>query len=616
MTPKHVIAVEGGATRGSAGAYAPGGRLLETGAGGPCNPVAQGMEAAAAELARLAAGLRDALPPDEPWMLAAGVSGVWDARIRDTLARHLARRTGAAAVRVTDDFHPLAEAALGDGPGVFVIAGTGSKLAGQDGRGNHAHAGGRGSAFSEAGSAYHVARRALQAAARAVDGAGPETHLVAALPAAAGLGAFEELVGWANAAPKHALAALARAVCICAEEGDPVARDVLEGQAAELARFALALFHRLGLPEDAPVHVHGGMFARCAPFARAFEEAVAAYTGCRVLPVAVPGHRAVYDAALREPLPAWFTSVEALPGDAAALPPTERWNDGEAPLDRLPPLEIVQRMHAADRTAVEATGAASEAIARAVEAAAATLAAGGRIIYAGAGTSGRLGVLDAAECPPTFGVEQYRVVALLAGGDRAQRNSVEGAEDDADQGRADLMALAPGPRDIAVGIAASGTTPYVHGALAAARDAGARTVLVCCNPGVTAGADIVIALDTGPEVLPGSTRLKAGTATKLVLNMISTGAMARAGYVYEGLMTGVRPVNAKLRRRAARIVAALTGRPEDEAAALLEAAGNEIAVAVVMDRKGVAADAARARVRAAGGNLRAALEDGADPGRA
>lgn len=229
----------------------------------------------------------------------------------------------------------------------------------------------------------------------------------------------------------------------------------------------------------------------------------------------------------------------------------------------------------------------------------------------GAGTSGRLGVLDASECPPTFGVPPERVVGIIAGGDGALRHSIEGAEDEPAQAVAALDALSPpvGPSDVVVGIAASGTTPYVFGALEYAEAHGAEPVLLCCNPGQRHAARTVIALDTGPEALTGSTRLKAGTATKLALNMITTGAMARSGYMYEGLMVRVRPVNAKLRRRAARIVATLADMDEQAASKLLEQAGGEIGVAVLMAKRGLPVAEAEARFTGCGHDLRAALEE-------
>jgi N-acetylmuramic acid 6-phosphate etherase len=227
--------------------------------------------------------------------------------------------------------------------------------------------------------------------------------------------------------------------------------------------------------------------------------------------------------------------------------------------------------------------AAQESVlAQAVDAAAKAILGGGRIIYLGAGTSGRLGVLDASECPPTFGVPSGRVVGLIAGGERALRESVEGEEDNRDAGAEDLDRLEPCGKDFVVGIAASGSTPYVAAALDRAKQHGCITALVCCNPAPPVRADIMICLATGPEALSGSTRLRAGTATKMVLNIISTGAMALSGYVYQGLMVEMKPTNAKLRLRAARIVDAVTGTGQVVATELLKAANWSIPTAIVM----------------------------------
>jgi N-acetylmuramic acid 6-phosphate etherase len=222
---------------------------------------------------------------------------------------------------------------------------------------------------------------------------------------------------------------------------------------------------------------------------------------------------------------------------------------------------LLARMHEADRAVHGAVGAALPAIARAADAIAARLDAGGRWFYVGAGTSGRLGALDAAELPPTFGTDPGLVVALLAGGPAAMFEAVEGAEDDAEAGRRDLVGAGLAAQDAVVGITASGATPYVRGALKEARARGAFTVSVVCQSAtpLLSEADIGILLDTGEEVLAESSRLKAGTAQKIALNMLSTAVMARRGLVYEGEMVGMRPTNAKLRKRAVRIVSKIAG---------------------------------------------------------
>jgi N-acetylmuramic acid 6-phosphate etherase len=248
---------------------------------------------------------------------------------------------------------------------------------------------------------------------------------------------------------------------------------------------------------------------------------------------------------------------------SAALSPTEWRNPRSMRLDRLPVGAAVDLMLAEDARMLRALRAERRNIVRAVDAVGHVLKHGGRLFYVGAGTSGRLGVLDAAECPVTFRSDPEQVQGLIAGGREAVWVSVEGAEDDADAGAKDISARRVSRRDIVVGIAASGRTPYVWGALLEARRRGARTVLLCFNPQLRIPCnlrpDVVIAPATGPEILTGSTRLKAGTATKIVLNMFTTLGMVRAGKVISNLMLDVKPSNAKLRRRAGRIVQELTG---------------------------------------------------------
>jgi N-acetylmuramic acid 6-phosphate etherase len=600
VTQGFTIACEAGGTRTTAGLYDPQGACVATAEGGPANPVAQGMGACVRELAGLARELAAQRAEGETIAhFAASVAGAFNRKVCEQLASELAALQPAECVRIADDYHPvLVGSAAGKGA-ILAIAGTGSKVSALGAAGRVHHGGGRGAAFGEAGSAYHIARLALAAAADACDGTALETGLVDALPRAAGCSKLEALIPWANAASKTQLA-----VCACAGDGDPVAGRILDEEARRLANLCAAVQKRLG--EAVPLYTHGGMFGRAPFFADAFARHAAEAGLTAPEPAPVAGHAAAYALARLENCPLW--AAEAFARDHVnPLSPTERIDRSRPALDSLDAAGIVARMNAADAEAVRAVGDAAAPIARTIDLAAAALRAGGRILYAGAGTSGRLAVLDASECPPTFGVSPDRVVALIAGGDVALRHGVEGAEDDAAQGHADLKALSPGVNDIAVGVAASGTTPYVHGALRAAKEAGAHTVLLCCNPLAASAADITIALDTGPEALPGSTRLKAGTATKLALNMISTGAMAHAGYVYEGLMVGVRPVNIKLLKRAVRIVAVLTGLDEAAAATLLEAGGNEIAAAVVMHREGVPADVARQRLAHARGILRGAL---------
>lgn len=257
--------------------------------------------------------------------------------------------------------------------------------------------------------------------------------------------------------------------------------------------------------------------------------------------------------------------------------PTESRNARAARLSRLGTREILELMSDEDATVPAAVRNALPAVERAVEAAVEAIRAGGRVRYVGAGTSGRLGVLDASEWPPTFGVAADLALGVLAGGDRALRESVEGAEDDPAAGERDLRAAAR-RGDVVVGISASGRARYVLAAVAAARELGARTIAVTCDAAspLASGAEIVIAVDVGPEIVAGSSRLKAGTATKLVLNMLSTASMVRLGRTRNDLMSDLRAVNAKLRARAVAIVSAEARVPEEEARARLERAGWDV----------------------------------------
>ncbi|NDJ61936.1 MAG: N-acetylmuramic acid 6-phosphate etherase [Chloroflexi bacterium] len=288
---------------------------------------------------------------------------------------------------------------------------------------------------------------------------------------------------------------------------------------------------------------------------------------------------------------------------------TEQANPNTANIDQLPTLAALERINAEDARVAGAVREALPAIAAAVDGIAARLRDGGRLIYVGAGTSGRLGLLDAVECVPTFGVDPSLVQALIAGGSAAVIHSVEGAEDEADTGRADLLALHLRAEDAVAGIAASGRTPYVLGALAAAREIGALTIGIACNvpSPLLEAAQIGIGVTVGPEVIAGSTRLKAGTAQKMILNMISTATMIQLGKVYGNLMVDVQVTNQKLAGRARGLIAEIGGVDDDTAARLLAASGNEVKTAIVMARRGVEAAHARDLLAAADGRLRAVI---------
>lgn len=298
-----------------------------------------------------------------------------------------------------------------------------------------------------------------------------------------------------------------------------------------------------------------------------------------------------------------------LPPSPPPPPGTESPNDAHADLDLYPTALLLQTLVDDQQQAVQAVQAAAPQLALAVDAALPRIEAGGRLIYVGAGTSGRLGLLDSVELNPTFDWPHNRAVALLAGGRQALFEAVEGAEDDPEQGAIDLRLADVGPDDVVLLLAASGSTPYVLGALQAARQAGALTVGFSNNPGTELldQADIAVLLDTGAELLSGSTRLKAGTAQKIALNSLSTALMVRLNKVYGNLMVDLRATNAKLRRRALALTVRASGSDDLSAERALRDSGWRVKVAVVALRKGIDTQAAKELLRACNGSVRAAL---------
>lgn len=293
------------------------------------------------------------------------------------------------------------------------------------------------------------------------------------------------------------------------------------------------------------------------------------------------------------------------------LPVTEQENPRTRGLSELPSEEIVRLMNEEDARVADAVRLVLPEVARVVDAVVERMRAGGRLFYVGTGTSGRLGVLDAAECPPTFGVSPELVQGIIAGGYEALYRAVEASEDDREAGARDAEARGVNGKDVLVGLAASGRTPYTIGAVEYARRAGAFTVAVTCVPGspITEAAEVAIVPVVGPEVIAGSTRLKAGTAQKMVLNMISTATLARLGYVKGNRMTNVRPSNSKLRARSLRILAAEAGLDEPAAEELMSRAGGDLRVALVMSKTGRGSDEARGALEISGWVVARAVEE-------
>ncbi len=289
---------------------------------------------------------------------------------------------------------------------------------------------------------------------------------------------------------------------------------------------------------------------------------------------------------------------------------TEKVNPATIEIDRMSPLEIAQVINAEDAKVAQAIKQVLPHIARAIEAIAARLRRGGRLVYAGAGTSGRLGALDASECPPTFNIPQEMVLACIAGGPQALGQAHEDLEDSTEAGQADMEKLGVSEADAVVGITASGRTPYVQGAIAYAKERGALTIGLACNANtpLEQEVEIIIAPLVGPEVISGSTRLKAGTAQKMVLNMLSTGTMILLGKTFGNLMVDVQATNYKLQQRALSIVRQATGLEENAARMLLETSGGEVKTAILLARTNIPPEQARERLAAHGYVLRAALE--------
>ena len=539
--------------------------------------------ARAAIAAALAVVRRDAGLPDDTTfdVLAVGAAG---SEAAPALGRALLVGLQARELVLTSDAIISHAGAFSGGPGAVVAIGTGAVAVGLGGRGL-VRVDGLGYWLGDDGGGSWIGRRALRHALDARAGRGPATSLLAL--AEERYGDLARLPGTLAAGDRVAAvtAAFAVDVVAAAESGDALAREVLEAAGEALARTTTAAARESGTDLVAAI---GGLGPVLADHWRG-------HLPDDVTVVAAAG--SALDGAVllaeRTDLP-HEAHVDRLSGGGGGrggvgavsgldLLATEQVRADLADLDTASPERLVDLLLAAEATVPAAVAAARVSIAAAVALAEKALLAGGRLLYVGAGTPGRLAAQDAAEIPPTFGTDPSRVVAILAGGSEASAKAVEGAEDRAENGRADVLARAPGPDDLVVVIAASGRTPYVLEALRAAREHGASTVAIVNNPGsvIAAEADVAIELLTGPEVLAGSTRMKAGTAQKVVLNVLSTSAMVRTGKSYGAWMIDVHASNAKLRRRAQRMLTEATGVTEDEARVALEAADGRPKTALV-----------------------------------
>jgi N-acetylmuramic acid 6-phosphate etherase len=571
-----ILGIEGGGTKTTWALLTPEGKLLRQGSAGPGNTLLL----SDATLEKLLRAIRREAGAD-----IRAIGGAFagcklpeeKARVEKILRRVWPK---AKVVRAMEDTRSVLAAAFGEGPGIVVIAGTGSNVAGQISAAAPIEAaGGWGHLFGDRGSAYDLARRGMEAAFYAYDRDKETTPLAREFLSASGKASMDDLVPHLlQDTSKTAVAQWAKCVFAAAEKGDGQAKSLINNATAELAQKVGFIAGRLKLKQPSVVLV-GGLFENQARYVEAFNRALKQRLGVEASLLTTPGVFGAARLAGLQSLPAARHAERngkpiAEPARLAAFAQatTEQRNPRSRGLDRRSIPELVDLFIREERHVEKALFAERAAIAKAATLVAKKLTAGGRLFYLGAGTSGRLGVVDASEMPPTYNAPPEQVQAIIAGGPAAVFRSQEGAEDSRDAGVAELRARGLSKRDVVCGIAASGQTPFVLGALEFARKIGAGTILLSCNPrrSIRVPADVDIDLPTGPEIVTGSTRMKAGTATKLVLNILSTIAMVRLGRVRDNLMINVQATNDKLRARAVRLVESLAECEADRAQAALE----------------------------------------------
>ena len=478
---------------------------------------------------------------------------------RSALSRLCAEIWGAAKIVAGSDRDSGLAAALGKGDGIAVNAGTGASVTGRRGERTE-KAGGWGHILGDAGGGYFLSLQALRFILREYDLHRGEAQFTASILRGLSLNSRDELVRWAQTADKMDIARLASVVFESAVNGDESAMKIVDEGAGVLSEYTAAVATRLGL--IAPkVILLGGLFQRDGVYVHAFRRKLKRnLSDARVaMSEQPPEFGAAWLAAGIEERETFTPRARATEMEGLSQALTEQRNPRSENLGKFSAQELVELFITEETSVQEALRNQEEPLARAVELAAAALRKGGRLFYVGAGTSGRLGVLDASEIPPTFGASPETVQGIMAGGVSALYRSVEGAEDERGSGALAIDERGVNSADLVCGVSASGRTPFALGALAEAKRRGAHTILLTCNPERIRAEtfDLEIDLATGPELLTGSTRLKAGTATKVALNIISTGAMVALGKVRGNLMIDLAISNEKLRDRAARLVAEL-----------------------------------------------------------
>lgn len=538
-----------------------------------------------------------------PSAIGVGMAGVRDRRDCERVEGILERVWPGVPHRVDHDLESALAAAELDSAErppaarVIVLSGTGSCCYGRNRAGKVAKVGGWGHHLGDRGSAYDVAHTALRLMARRLDHAGKLGDFGQRALRVLLLNEPNDLIAWFQSASKGEVAALAPEVFAAAKAKDAVARETLRLIEAELVADAAHCAARLAKRREAVQFTFAGSVLLKQPglarrvgreLQRRWPRATCGPLECESVWGAVAMARSVLGApgkvqAVQSAVPGKVRAGREIP-ETTALSPTEQRNPRSADLDRLPLAAAIELMLKEDAKIPAAIRKRRSELEKLIRLSVRSLKSGGRLFYVGAGTSGRLGVLDASECPPTFRTPPEWVQGMMAGGVRALHSAVEGAEDDYDAGGRAAEARAFGPNDLVLGIAASGRTPFVWGALSQARERGATTAILCFNPFLKFARgtrpDLVVAVDVGPEVLTGSTRLKAGTATKLILNVLTTLTMVRLGKVMGNLMVDLNPSNVKLRDRACRIVSELTGCNPAAARRVLEQNGWVVKAAV------------------------------------
>jgi N-acetylmuramic acid 6-phosphate etherase len=576
-----LLGIEGGGTRTSALLVEGTDTVLASFAVGRGNLQLLNAE----ELAALLSSIRDQLP-SQPDRIGIGMAGVRSAGDRDRLRRAVATTWPNTPSTIGDDLILALEA--GEWPAdcaaqVLQLSGTGSCCLGRHRNGASVKVGGRGHIIGDRGSACDIAVHALRSTVTISDIDADWPRLGADMVAFLQMNDPESLIEWSMTASKAEIASLAQVVFEAASSRqDEIAVAILRRASERLSKDAVHCAARVAQPDEkVQFLLNGSTLLKNGWFAdEVTAKILAARPGSEVVRLARPGTWGAITLARQAGTQAApKTIVASEPKQTSWRPvasaPTEGRNSKSAGFAEMPLADAIKLMLSEDATLPGKVLAESAHIEWTVEAVSRAFAAGGRLIYCGAGTSGRLGVLDASECPPTFRTPASLVQGIIAGGRSALWSAVEGAEDDEAAGVRSIASRSVTSKDVVIGISASGHAPFIWGCLAEARRRGARTILVACNPAYRDHPllDRAILPDTGAEVLTGSTRLKAGTATKLVLNLITTLALARSGKVMSNLMVDLNPSNTKLRDRAIRIVRDLTGAEEAAARKALETNG-------------------------------------------